>query len=85
MNKFIYQGMAFRKFRKETPYSIRDVAKRMDKSPIWLSEIELGKKNVLLPDARKLCSIYNHTLDELCKWIDYYTRTKPSSFDDDIL
>lgn len=73
-NKFENQGLALRKFRKEADLTIAEVADKMQHAPMWLSDIENGKKNIFFKDAKNLCHIYGHTLDELSELIDNLER-----------
>lgn len=73
-NKFKGQGMALRDFRKENNLTIKEVAERMGHASMWLSDIEHGKKNIFFKDAKALCHIYGHTLDELSSLIDNYEK-----------
>lgn len=46
MNKFKGQGLALKQFRKECGFTNQEVVDRVGKSPMWLSDIENGKRNI---------------------------------------
>lgn len=73
-NKFESQGQVLKKFRKECGFTNKEVVDRVGKSPMWLSDIENGKSNLFFKDAKKLCHIYGHTLDEFSELIDNYEK-----------
>lgn len=68
--KFESQGLALRKFRKENGMTIQEVVNKLGHAPMWLSDIENGKKNIFFKDAKALCKIYGHSLDELSDLMD---------------
>ena len=72
MSKFKYQGLALKQFRKECGFTNQEVVDRVCKSPMWLSDIENGKRNIFFKDAKALCRIYGRTLNELSELIDKY-------------
>lgn len=72
-NKFECQGLALKQFRKESGLTLSDVTDRLHHAPMWLSDIENGKKNIFF-DAKALCMIYGRTLDELSALVDKYER-----------
>lgn len=73
-NKFECQGLALKQFRKESGLTLSDVTDRVHHAPMWLSDIENGKKNIFFKDAKALCMIYGRTLDELSALVDKYER-----------
>lgn len=73
-NKFESQGQVLKKFRKECGFTNQEVVDRVGKSPMWLSDIENGKSNLFFKDAKTLCHIYGHTLDEFSELIDNYEQ-----------
>lgn len=73
-NKFECQGLALKQFRKESGLTLSDVTDRLHHAPMWLSDIENGKKNIFFKDAKALCMIYGRTLDELSALVDKYER-----------
>lgn len=64
------QGSAFREFRKRNNFTIEEVTNKLNKSKVWLSEIENGKKNIYFENAKKLCKLYGITLDDVSNLID---------------
>ena len=42
----------------------------MNKSKVWLSQIETGKRNSYFDDAKALCKIYGVKVSELGEEID---------------
>ena len=42
----------------------------MNKSKVWLSQIETGKRNIYFDDAKTLCKIYGVKVSELGEEID---------------
>ena len=73
-NKFESQGQVLKKFRNECGFTNQEVVDRVGKSPMWLSDIDNGKKNIFFKDAKALCMIYGRTLDELSALVDKYER-----------
>ena len=59
-NKFECQGLALKQFRKESGLTLSDVTDRLHHAPMWLSDIENGKKNIFFKDVKK--SILNSML-----------------------
>lgn len=66
----IMQGNALRYMRVSANKTLEQSAKVCNHKKTWLSEIEHGRKNVLFNDAKKLCSYYGYTLDDLSNMID---------------
>ena len=88
-NKFECQGLALKEFRKDSGLTLAEVTDRLHHAPMWLSDIENGKKNIFFKDAKALCRIYpmrrktpcfsygecqGRTLDELSELVDKYER-----------
>lgn len=73
-NKFECQGLALKEFRKESGLTLTEVTDRLHHAPMWLSDIENGKKNIFFKDTKALCRIYGRTLDELSDLVDKYER-----------
>ena len=42
----------------------------MNKSKVWLSQIETGKRNIYFDDAKEFCKIYGIKISELGEGID---------------
>lgn len=74
MNKFKGQGLALKQFRKECGFTNQEVVDRVGKSPMWLSDIENGRKNVYFEDAKWLCNLYGVSLQHLVDLIDQYQK-----------
>lgn len=47
-NKFECQGLALKQFRKESGLTLSDVTDRLHHAPMWLSDIENGKRTYSL-------------------------------------
>lgn len=64
-------GKAFREIRiSRTDYTVEEAFSRLNKSKVWLSQIETGKKNIYFEDAKKLCSVYGCSLSDISEMID---------------
>nr|DAW62006.1 MAG TPA: helix-turn-helix domain protein [Caudoviricetes sp.] len=64
-------GKAFRDMRtSRTDYTVEEASSRLNKSKVWLSQIETGKKNIYFEDAKKLCSIYGCSLSDVSDIMD---------------
>lgn len=64
-------GKAFREIRiSRTDYTVEVASSRLNKSKVWLSQIETGKKNIYFEDAKKLCSVYGCSLSDVSEMID---------------
>ena len=64
-------GIALRNLRtSNTDLGVSEVARKMNKSKVWLSQIETGKRNIYFDDAKALCKIYGVKVSELGEEID---------------
>ena len=64
-------GIALRNLRtNNTDLGVSEVARKMNKSKVWLSQIETGKQNIYFEDAKALCKIYGVKVSELGEEID---------------
>ena len=64
-------GIALRNLRtNNTDLGVSEVARKMNKSKVWLSQIETGKRNIYFDDAKTLCKIYGVKVSELGEEID---------------
>lgn len=64
-------GIALRNLRtSNTDLGVSEVARKMNKSKDWLSQIETGKRKTYFDDAKKLCSIYGCSLSDISDMID---------------
>ena len=64
-------GIALRNLRtNNTDLGVSEVARKMNKSKVWLSQIETGKRNSYFDDAKALCKIYGVKVSELGEEID---------------
>lgn len=64
-------GKAFREIRiSRTDYTVEEASSRLNKSKVWLSQIETGKKNIYFEDAKKLCYVYGCSLSDVSEMID---------------
>lgn len=71
MTELEKQGKALRNIRKsKTSFNIEQVASKLGRTKVWLSEIERGKKNIYFSDAKALCKIYGIKVSELGEEID---------------
>lgn len=71
-NEFMaYQGLALKQIRQDkTSFTITSASAEIGRSRVWLSEIELGKKDIYFSDVKKLCKLYGVSLDYLNDLID---------------
>lgn len=68
-------GIALRNLRtSNTDLGVSEVARKMNKSKVWLSQIETGKLNIYFDDAKELCKIYGIKISELGDEIDRLGR-----------
>lgn len=68
-------GIALRNLRtSNTDLGVSEVARKMNKSKDWLSQIETGKRNIYFDDAKALCKIYGIKVSELGEEIDRLGR-----------
>lgn len=59
-------GMALRNIRtKNTDFSVTEVARKVGKSKVWLSQIETGKRKIYFDDVQELCDIYGIDMSSL--------------------
>lgn len=72
MRDFKSQGLALRELRKENKLTILEVTNKLNHCPMWLSDIETGKKNIYFKDAKELCKLYGCSLNDFSKLIDKY-------------
>ena len=64
-------GIALRNLRtNNTDLSVSEVATKMGKQKVWLSQIETWKRNIYFDDAKELCKIYGVKVSELGEEID---------------
>lgn len=64
-------GIALRNLRtNNTDLSVSEVATKMGKQKVWLSELETGKKNVFFKDVLALCKIYNCEISKVIEEIE---------------
>lgn len=59
------QGEAFRTARKNAKLTQAQVVKSMNKSVMWLSDLENGKTAIMMYDAFHLCELYGIDFNEL--------------------
>lgn len=59
------QGEAFRTARKNAKLTQAQVVKALDKSVMWLSDLENGKTAIMVYDAYRLCELYKIDFNEL--------------------
>ena len=64
-----YQGTILRQLRKNTSYTMEDVANRFSKTKSWISEIENGRNNISFIDLVKLISMYNADINDFTQKI----------------
>lgn len=64
-----YQGTILRQLRKNTSYTMEDVANRFSKMKSWISEIENGRNNISFIDLVKLISMYNADINDFTQKI----------------
>lgn len=59
-------GIALRNLRtNNTNLGVSEVARKMNESKVWLSQIETAKRNIHFMDVLKLCKIYKVNVSEL--------------------
>lgn len=59
-------GIALRNLRtSNTDLGVSEVARKMNKSKDWLSQIETAKRNIYFMDVLKLCKLYKVNVSEL--------------------
>lgn len=59
-------GIALRNLRtNNTNLGVSEVARKMNESKVWLSQIETAKRNIYFMDVLKLCKIYKVNVSEL--------------------
>ena len=64
-------GIALRNLRTNNAgLGVSEVARKMNKAKVWLSQIETGKRNIYFEDAKELCKIYGIKISELGEEID---------------
>lgn len=64
------QGEAFRTARKNAKLTQAQVVKALDKSVMWLSDLENGKTAIMMYDAFRLCELYGIDFNVLKGMID---------------
>lgn len=64
-----YQGTLLRQLRKNTSYTMEDVANRFCKTKSWISEIENGRNNISSIDLVKLISMYEADINDFTQKI----------------
>lgn len=75
MKDLIAQGKSLRYFRQKANLTQEQVATKMGKQKVWLSQIETGKRNIYFDDAKELCNIYGIKISELGDEIDRIEKT----------
>ena len=64
-------GISLRNLRtSNTDLGVSEVARKMNKSKDWLSQIETGKRKTYFDDVQELCSIYGCSLSDISDMID---------------
>jgi transcriptional regulator with XRE-family HTH domain len=58
-------GQKIRELREEKDFSLRELAKKIEVSPAFLSDIELGRRNPSEKNLKLIAQILNISLDEL--------------------
>ena len=64
-----YQGTILRQLRKNTSYTMEDVANRFSKTKSWISEIENGRNNISSIDLVILISMYDADINDFTQKI----------------
>lgn len=58
-------GQKIRELREEKDFSLRKLAKKIEVSPAFLSDIELGRRNPSEKNLKLIAQVLNISLDEL--------------------
>lgn len=64
-----YQGTILRQLRKNTSYTMEDVANHFSKTKSWISEIENGRNNISSIDLVKIISMYDADINDFTQKI----------------
>ncbi len=63
-------GQLLKEAKKNKNFTLEEVTKKLSKSKSWLGDIESGRNRIYFEDIKKLCDLYEMSLNDLSKKID---------------